>query len=742
MPITPSAAVGAGLANYTIAYVAGALTVTPATAIIVVTGYSVTYDSLPHVATGSATGVFGEDLSADLDLSATTHTAVGVSNDPWTFSDPAGNYAAAAGTVATDILPAPLTVTATDRTKTYGQAVTFAGTEFSVSGLLGTDTVTSVGLASAGAPATATVAGSPYPITPSAAVGTGLSNYTIAYVAGALTVTPAPLTVTATDRTKTYGQAVIFAGTEFSVSGLLGTDTVTSVSLASAGAAATATVAGSPYAITPSAAVGAGLANYTIAYVAGALTVTPATAIIVVTGYSVTYDSLPHVATGSATGVFGEDLSADLDLSATTHTAVGVSNDPWTFSDPAGNYAAAAGTVATDILPAPLTVTATDRTKTYGQAVTFAGTEFSVSGLLGTDTVTSVGLASAGAPATATVAGSPYPITPSAAVGTGLSNYTIAYVAGALTVTPAPLTVTATDQPKPSGTTFVFTGSEFTTVGLLNADTVDSATLTSAGAAAGAPPGTYPIAISAAVGTGLAGYTITYVPGSMLVGNTRPTIGDADVTTNATATVSGSVAVFDPDAGQTLTLTIASGPAHGTATVADDGSFSYMPTGAYTGRDTFTIEACDDASVPACADGTVNVAIYPVAVADTTATTEGTTIEVDVLANDIGDATGLKIISGPAHGTATIGSIIYTPDAGFTGTDAVLYRVCSPNDETLCAEATLTIHVDPPVPDTGTQPIGVSPDPTRPWSLPLAFIVLLSVVVGATLVLRRRADDE
>ena len=47
-------------------------------------------------------------------------------------------------------------------------------------------------LTSAGAPATATVAGSPYPIIPSAAVGTGLANYTITYVAGTLTVTRPP----------------------------------------------------------------------------------------------------------------------------------------------------------------------------------------------------------------------------------------------------------------------------------------------------------------------------------------------------------------------------------------------------------------------------------------------------------------------------------------------------------------------------------------------------------------------
>ena len=70
-----------------------------------------------------------------------------------------------------------------------------------------------------------------------------------------------PLTVTANNRTKTYGQTVTFAGTEFATSGLINGDAVTSVTLTSSGAAATATTAGSPYSIVPSAATGAGLSK-------------------------------------------------------------------------------------------------------------------------------------------------------------------------------------------------------------------------------------------------------------------------------------------------------------------------------------------------------------------------------------------------------------------------------------------------------------------------------------------------
>ena len=79
---------------------------------------------------------------------------------------------------------ASLTITASNKTKTYGDAVTFDETspsaDFSVVGLVLSDTVDSITLTSAGAAATTTVAGSPYDIIPSAAVGTGLTNYSSA----------------------------------------------------------------------------------------------------------------------------------------------------------------------------------------------------------------------------------------------------------------------------------------------------------------------------------------------------------------------------------------------------------------------------------------------------------------------------------------------------------------------------------------------------------------------------------
>jgi Bacterial Ig-like domain/YDG domain/Immunoglobulin I-set domain len=70
------------------------------------TPYNVTYDYNAHTATGTATGVCGENLLSatygdTLDLSGTTHTLPGDYNDSWTFTDVTGNYNNASGTLDT-----------------------------------------------------------------------------------------------------------------------------------------------------------------------------------------------------------------------------------------------------------------------------------------------------------------------------------------------------------------------------------------------------------------------------------------------------------------------------------------------------------------------------------------------------------------------------------------------------------------------------------------------------------------
>jgi len=171
--------------------------------------------------------------------------------------------------------------------------------------------------------------------------------------------------------------------------------------------------------------------------------------------------------------------------------------------------AAGTGTIA----PAALTVTADVFTKIYGNSLSFAGTEFTINGLVANDTVTSVSLASAGTAATAGVGGSPYPVTASAAVGTGLSNYAITYLPGTLTVTPRPITVTANDlsrpfsQPNPPLTFAVTAGN------LANGDVLSGALTTPA--ISGSLAGPYPITQGTLAAT--SNYGLTFIGGTLVV---------------------------------------------------------------------------------------------------------------------------------------------------------------------------------------------------------------------------------
>ncbi|MCR8827335.1 two-partner secretion domain-containing protein [Pseudosulfitobacter koreensis] len=181
-----------------------------------------------------------------------------------------------------EITPAPLTITANDFTKTYGSLLEFDGSEFEVTGtLFFSDSVDSATLASDGAAADADTdrvanEGAPYEVAIGEAVGTGLSNYEIAFVEGDLSVLPAALTVTAEDQTKTFGTLLEFEGTEFTVDGtLFFDDSVDSVFLTSNGAAPSAPLEDSPFAIEISEVEGSGLENYDVTLVEGTLTVTP-----------------------------------------------------------------------------------------------------------------------------------------------------------------------------------------------------------------------------------------------------------------------------------------------------------------------------------------------------------------------------------------------------------------------------------------------------------------------------------
>ena len=453
--ITPSAAVGTGLANYTISYhnASIGLTVDPRGLDITAKDRSKTYgDTVTFVGTEFITGM-GQLVNGDAVTSVTLTSAgaagtAGVAGSPYiiiiTPSTPVGtglaNYTISYHDGALTVDPRGLDITANNQTKTYGETFAFLGTEFTTGTgqLINGDTVTSVTLNSGGAAATATVSSSPYKITPSAAIGSGLDNYMISFhdAPAGLTVERRGLDITAKDRTKTYGDSVTFAGTEFTTGTgqLVNGDNVASVTLTSSGAAATALVAGSPYVITPSVAVGAGLDNYTISYhnASVGLTVNLRALHITANDKSKTYgDTVSFAGTDFTTGM-GQLVNGDSVSSVTLTSAGAAATATVAGSSYAITASAAVGTGLANytityhdghltVNPKGLDITANNRTKTYGDSVTFAGAEFIAGAgqLINGDSVTSVTLMSAGAAASAVVAGSPYAITPSAAIGSG-----------------------------------------------------------------------------------------------------------------------------------------------------------------------------------------------------------------------------------------------------------------------------------------------------------------------------------
>ena len=179
------------------------------------------------------------------------------------------NFAYVGGTVAVN--QRPLTITANNRIKVYGDAVAFAGTEFAPAGLVNTDAVASVTLTSVGAATTAAVGGSPYPIVPSAAVGSGLSNYAITYANGSLTVNAAVVTVTGKSTSRPFGTPNPDLSQPLSITGFVNAETAAVITVSpTCGTSATLLAPVGAYAVTCSNGVAA---NYTFAYVAGTLTI-------------------------------------------------------------------------------------------------------------------------------------------------------------------------------------------------------------------------------------------------------------------------------------------------------------------------------------------------------------------------------------------------------------------------------------------------------------------------------------
>jgi uncharacterized repeat protein (TIGR01451 family) len=188
--------------------------------------------------------------------------------------------------------------------------------------------------------------------------------------------------------------------------------------------------------------------------------------------------------------------------------------------------------------------------------------------------------------------------------------------------------------------------------------------------------------------------------------NHPPVVEDRTEVIDVNGTVVDALAVSDPDEGQTVHVTLDGEPANGTAIVAPAGGFSYRPDTDFTGRDTFTVRACDNGTPVLCDTTTVYLVVRPLAHDDTAMTEPEVPVTIDVKANDSGTTTDPTVVADPSNGTATAGpdgSLVYTPNSGFTGTDEFTYRICAPAAPDVCAQAVVSVTTVPakPLPEIG-----------------------------------------
>jgi hypothetical protein len=198
--------------------------------------------------------------------------------------------------------------------------------------------------------------------------------------------------------------------------------------------------------------------DYTLASTSTTTTanISQASLTVTATGIDKTYDATTTATVNLGDNKIGGDNVTDAYTSASfadknvgQNKPVSVSGISISGTD-AGNYSLANTTASTtaNISQASLTVTANSQTKCYGTALseTTGSTAFTSSPLIGTETIGSVTIDyGSGAAATDPAGTYTNTISPSGATGGSFNpnNYSISYVPGTLTVTPAVLTITA-----------------------------------------------------------------------------------------------------------------------------------------------------------------------------------------------------------------------------------------------------------------------------------------------------------
>ncbi len=536
------------VAGVTFNLINGTLTINPRLLTITASDVTRLYGADNPFLQGTLTGLASFHTADDIVGLDFTTTATASSNvgtyaiTPNTGSNPNYSITNTPGTLT--INAAPLTITADDASKTYGDAnPTFSATS---SGLVLDQSLADLGTLDLNVAASQFTDAGTVAIAPSISGATAVAgNYSITFTPGTFTINPRAVSILIGDASRSYGDAnptfqYSLSGTNpagATIASLLDTTGLTLATTATA-----ASDAGT-YAITGS---GISDGNFAVTYVPGTLTVDPAAFQVTAQNASRTYGEANPTFGATTSGLKLTDTLADvlgeLSLSTTATAASNAGTYTITASGSAtnANYAITFTPGTLTVNRAPLLITPSLSSRLYGDP----DPDFAITGtgLVNGDTIDVVtGLSFTSQPAGVGVGSYSIGI-----VSATAANYTLSFGTGTMNVLPRPLMITANDASREYGEANpTFTASFDNLASFDSAAVISGLSLsTVATATSNVLAGGYGIQVTADANPN---YTLTFVPGTLTIdpaplllelGDVSRLYGDANPTPTA-GTVSG-----------------------------------------------------------------------------------------------------------------------------------------------------------------------------------------------------------
>ncbi len=413
------------------------------------------------------------------------------------------------------VTPAPLTVSVSG-SQTYGGSPSWSD---SISGLVDGDASTVVtGTLTCQSTATPNSAVGSTPVITSCSGLGAPSYYSISYVLGTVQVTPAPLTITATSGTSTYGSTPPAVGATYA--GFVNDQGASALATPPTCGTSPPLTSSSPAGTYVTTCSGAVDPNYSISYVPGDVVIGTQVLLVIASSASITYGQNAPSVTPTYKGlVNGDTITTPPTCSIVGPTPLTVGS--WTTtctgavaSSPSYTITPVSGQI--EVQPAPLTITASSTTVTYGQAP--PAITASYSGFRDNDSATS--LTTKPTCSTTATSSSPLGNYPTSCSGAVDGNYTFAYVNGTVSVGPSTVILLGSG----SGTLAVTGQSSFDVNGALAVNSSSSGSVS------------------------LSGQSKVKATGSLISPATNP-VSSSGQSTASFASIEKLAAESDPDAG-------------------------------------------------------------------------------------------------------------------------------------------------------------------------------------------------